>query len=76
MARHNIFQGMGVALVTPFDASGNVDEVSLRQLLQFHLLEGTDFLCILGTTAETPCLTPVEKETIKRIAVEITPLPL
>ncbi|MDY2914872.1 MAG: 4-hydroxy-tetrahydrodipicolinate synthase [Alloprevotella sp.] len=70
MARHNIFQGMGVALVTPFDASGNVDEVSLRQLLQFHLFEGTDFLCILGTTAETPCLTPAEKETIKRIAVE------
>ena len=70
MARHNIFQGMGVALITPFDASGNVDEKSLRQLLAFHILEGTDFLCILGTTAETPCLTPAEKETIKRIAVE------
>lgn len=70
MARHNVFQGMGVALITPFDASGNVDEKSLRQLLAFHILEGTDFLCILGTTAETPCLTPAEKETIKRIAVE------
>ena len=61
---------MGVALITPFDASGNLDEASLRQLLRFHLHEGTDFLCILGTTAETPCLTPDEKETIKHIAVE------
>ena len=61
---------MGVALITPFDASGNIDEKTLRQLLAFHLLEGTDFLCILGTTAETPCLTAAEKETIKRIAVE------
>lgn len=70
MVRHNVFQGMGVALITPFDASGNIDEKTLRQLLAFHLLEGTDFLCILGTTAETPCLTAAEKETIKRIAVE------
>ena len=70
MARYNTFQGMGVALITPFDASGNLDEVTLRQLLRFHLQEGTDFLCILGTTAETPCLSPAEKETIKRIAVE------
>ena len=70
MVRHNVFQGMAVALITPFDASGNLDEKTLRQLLAFHLLEGTDFLCILGTTAETPCLTAAEKETIKRIAVE------
>lgn len=70
MARINKFRGMGVALVTPFDAAGRVDAGALRHLLQFHLRQGTDFLCILGTTAETPCLDEAEKEEIKRIAVE------
>ena len=54
---HNIFKGLGVALVTPFTATGEVDYTSLRRLLDYQLANGTDFLCVLGTTAETPTLT-------------------
>mgnify|MGYP002855626813 FL=1 len=61
---HNKFKGLGVALVTPFTADGNVDYTSLRRLLDYQLSNGTDFLCVLGTTAETPTLTEEEKQNI------------
>ena len=51
------FKGMGVAIVTPFTKEGNVDYATLEKLVQMHLDCGTDFLCVLGTTAETPTLT-------------------
>lgn len=69
MTRINKFRGMGVALITPFDDAGRVDYDAFRHLLRFHLEQGTDFLCVLGTTAETPCLDEVEKEEIKRVVV-------
>ncbi len=61
---HNKFKGLGVALVTPFTSTGEVDYTSLRRLLDYQLSNGTDFLCVLGTTAETPTLTEEEKQNI------------
>lgn len=61
---HNKFKGLGVALVTPFTSTGEVDYTSLRRLLDYLLSNGTDFLCVLGTTAETPTLTEEEKQNI------------
>ena len=61
---HNKFKGLGVALVTPFTSDGSVDHISLRRLLDYQLSNGTDFLCVLGTTAETPTLTEQEKQDI------------
>ncbi len=66
----NIFRGMGVALVTPFCADGSVDMESLSLLVDKHLKEKTDFLCVLGTTAETPCLSIEEKREILKTVVE------
>lgn len=66
MNRSNPFRGMGVALVTPFTPSGEVDYPALSSLLDSHVAAGTDFLCILGTTAETPCLTAEERNAIVR----------
>ena len=57
------FTGSGVALVTPFKGS-KVNYDVLRNLLDFHLEHETDFLVILGTTAETPTLTSKEKKDI------------
>lgn len=71
MSRCNPFRGMGVALVTPFHEDGSLDEHSLESLLKFHLDSGTDFLCILGTTAETPCLFLHEQEKVMQIAQTI-----
>lgn len=66
----NIFKGLGVALVTPFKADGSVDFDALRRLLDYQLSNGVDFLCVLGTTAETPCLSAEEKAKVKNIVVE------
>lgn len=63
MAR-NIFKGLGIALITPFTTDGEVDYKSLKRLLEYQLDNGADFLCILATTGETPCLTTAEKDEI------------
>ena len=67
---HNIFKGLGVALITPFTKTGEVDYTALRRLLDYQLSNGVDFLCILATTGETPCLTTDEKQKIKDIVIE------
>jgi 4-hydroxy-tetrahydrodipicolinate synthase len=56
--------------VTPFKADGSVDYDALRRLLDYQLSNGVDFLCVLGTTAETPCLSAEEKLKVKNIVVE------
>ena len=59
------FKGLGIALITPFKSDGSVDYDTLLSLVDYHIESSVDFLCILGTTAETPCLTREEKQTIK-----------
>lgn len=70
MAR-NIFKGLGLAMITPFKDDGAVDYAALKRLVEFQLDNGADFLCILCTTSETPCLTAEEKTKIKNLIVEI-----
>ncbi len=67
----NIFRGLGIALITPFTSDGEVDSNSLKRLVEYHLQNGADFLCILATTGETPCLSAEEKAEIKRLVVEV-----
>lgn len=59
MAR-NIFKGLGVALITPFKENGDVDYTSLKRLVEYQIQNGADFLCILATTSEAPCLSKEE----------------
>ena len=70
MAR-NIFKGLGVALITPFTKNGEVDYSSLKRLVEYQIHNGADFLCILATTSEAPCLSKEEKQKIKDLIVEI-----
>ena len=67
----NIFKGLGIALITPFNASGAVDYVVLKQLVEYQLKNGADFFCILATTGETPTLTDDEKQRIKELVVGV-----
>lgn len=67
---HNKFKGLGIALITPFTKDGAVDFTALRRLLDYQLSNGADFLCILATTGETPCLSADEKKAIKDLVVE------
>lgn len=67
----NIFKGLGVALVTPFSADGQVDYPSLERLVNYQIEGGIDFLCVLGSTAETPCLSGEEKSQIKNFVAKV-----
>lgn len=69
MAR-NIFKGLGIALVTPLTADGEVDYKAIVRLVEYQIQNGADFLCILATTGETPCLSTEEKENIKKLVVD------
>lgn len=69
--RQNIFHGLGIALVTPFTPTGEIDFATLRHLVEKQIVEGADFLCVLGTTAETPTLTPDEKAQVMATVVEV-----
>ena len=59
--------GSFVALITPFDRSGNVDIGAFRELLQFHETNGTSAVLIMGSTGEVSMLSQDEK---RRIIVE------
>lgn len=68
--RYHIFRGLGVAVVTPFTLDGAVDYPALKRLIRYQLDSGVDFLCILATTGETPCLTLDEKNKITELVKE------
>ena len=68
---HNIFKGLGIALVTPFTSDGQVDYESLKRLIDYQINNGADFLCIMATTGEIPTLTTEEKQRIKELVLNI-----
>ncbi|HKP74766.1 MAG TPA: 4-hydroxy-tetrahydrodipicolinate synthase [Longimicrobiaceae bacterium] len=61
-----LFTGSGVALVTPFDDNG-VNEGVMRELVRFHLREGTDALVVNGSTGEATTMSPDEQLQAARI---------
>lgn len=67
---NNVFTGSGVALVTPFDASMQVDFDALKELVEYQMENGTDFLVVQGTTGESPTLSAEEKEAILATVLE------
>ena len=54
-----MFQGSIVALITPFK-NNEVDEKALRELVEFHIAEGTDAIVPCGTTGESATLSHEE----------------
>ena len=61
---------MGVALITPFKSDESVDFDALARLVEYQIKNGTDYLVVLGTTAETPTLTEQEKEEVTRFVIQ------
>lgn len=66
----NIFRGLGIALVTPFNEDGSIDYESLSNIIEYQLSNDADFLCILATTGETPCLSSEEHYQVKQFIVK------
>jgi 4-hydroxy-tetrahydrodipicolinate synthase len=64
------FTGCGTALVTPFTASGAVDEAGVRRLARRQIDGGVHFLVPCGTTGEAPTLSPAERRRVVEIVVD------
>jgi 4-hydroxy-tetrahydrodipicolinate synthase len=64
-----LFDGSGVALVTPFDERG-VNEAVLAELVEFHLREGTDALVVCGSTGEAVAMSAAEQRRAVAVVVE------
>ncbi len=65
--RHT-FQGSMVAMVTPF-RNGAIDEAKVRELVEFHITNGTDVIIPCGTTGESPTLSHDEHRQLIDVVV-------
>jgi len=68
MAAINL-KGFGVALITPFKEDESVDYDALIKLVDYQLQNNTDYLVVLGTTAETPTLGEDEKKKVTEVII-------
>ncbi|MCB1694151.1 MAG: 4-hydroxy-tetrahydrodipicolinate synthase [Pseudomonadales bacterium] len=55
-----MIEGSIVALVTPMHADGAIDWKRLDELVEWHIEAGTDSIVPVGTTGESPTVTPAE----------------
>ena len=65
-----MFHGSMVAIITPFDAQGNFDEESYRQLIEFQIENGTDVIVPCGTTGESATLNYNEHNQVIKTCIE------
>ncbi len=68
----SILKGVGVALVTPFNEDLTVDFESLTRLVDFNIENGTNYLVVLGTTAEAATLSAEEKKQVIEHIIKVT----
>lgn len=66
----SIFEGSGVAIVTPFNDNG-VNYKKLKELLEWHIKEGTDAIIICGTTGEATTMNEEEKKLTIKFTVDV-----
>lgn len=64
-------QGLFIPLITPFTAAGDVDTSALRGLAERVLDDGAAGLVALGTTAETPTLSPAERDLVLTVCAQV-----
>jgi 4-hydroxy-tetrahydrodipicolinate synthase len=68
----NKFYGTGIALVTPFKTDGSVDHSGLKNIIDYVISGGVDYLVSLGTTGEAATLDAAEKKAVWKTTVEHT----
>lgn len=66
-----IFEGAGVALVTPFKANGDVNYDKLEEILEEQIAGGTDAIVICGTTGEASAMSPEEHLSVIKYGCEV-----
>ena len=70
MSLSNRLRGTGVALVTPFTASFEIDYAALGKVIDYVIKDGAEYVVTLGTTGEPPTLTKEEKKAIAEYTYE------
>lgn len=66
------FQGVGTALITPFNADFTIDFPSLEKIINY-VSEGSDYLVVNGTTGESPTTTTAEKKELLSFVKKTNP---
>ncbi|MDG1763331.1 MAG: 4-hydroxy-tetrahydrodipicolinate synthase [Flavobacteriaceae bacterium] len=63
-------KGLGVAMITPFTEEGRVDYTSIPSIVENITTGRADYIVLMGTTAESSCLTIQEKQEVIKAVVE------
>jgi len=66
-----MFHGSLVALITPMDADGGIDEDAFARLIDWQIAEGTQGIVPVGTTGESPTLSHEEHKRVVELAIEV-----
>lgn len=64
------FYGTGVALITPFKTDLSVDYNALKNIVNYNIDNGTNYLVVIGTTGESVTVTKEEKKKITNTVIE------
>lgn len=72
MAKTVNFKGTGVAIVTPFTKTGDVDYTALTKLVEYLIKGKVEYLVVLGTTGETATLSAEEKDKVIAHVIKTT----
>ena len=67
----SIFQGSGVAIVTPFNENEEIDFDALEELLEWQVAEGTDAIIACGTSGEASTLPNEEHISVVEFTVKV-----
>lgn len=70
MAKKELFNGAGVALVTPFRKQDTIDFGKLEELIDYVIKSGVDYLVALGTTSEAATMTESERTALLQFIVD------
>ena len=65
-----IFEGAGVAIVTPFNADGSINYEKFAELIDFQVKNHTDAIIVCGTTGEASTTSDEEHQALIRFAVQ------
>ena len=71
MSLQEKFRGTGIAIVTPFNNDGSIDWNSFRNLIDFWIAGGIEYLVVLGTTGESPTIHGDEKQKVFSFVNEV-----
>ncbi len=68
--KKTIFNGSGVALVTPMNQDGSINYKTLKNLIEFQIQNKTDAIIICGTTGESATLNDDEQQELIKFTVD------